>query len=198
LLTIDRNLIIGSFSENLNEWGNGQVKRINRTRSIGIFAWAAFLALALAGCAGIGQSLQAPDIRLAGLLVEEVDLFETILQLKLRVINGNDIPLVLKGIQCELELNDKSVATGVSKTPVNIPALGSDTVSVRVYSSMFNIASTFFRMVQNETAKTGTPDFTYKLSGRIHLETSGLTPSTIPFKTTGKISLENTFGKIVE
>ena len=174
------------------------MNRTNRTRSIGIFGWAAFLALVWAGCAGIGQSLQAPDIRLAGLLVEEVDLFETILQLKLRVINGNDIPLVLKGIQCELELNDKSVATGVSKTPVNIPALGSDTVSVRVYSSMFNIASSFFRMIQNEAAKTGTPDFTYELSGRIHLETTGLTPSTVPFKTTGNISLEKSFEKIIE
>ena len=49
-----------------------------------------------------------------------------------------------------------------------------------------------------EAAKTGKPDLTYQLSGRIHLETSGLTPSTIPFKTTGKISLEDTFGKIVE
>jgi LEA14-like dessication related protein len=165
---------------------------------MGIFVWAAFLILTWNGCAGLGQSLQAPDIRLAGLLVEEVDLFETVLQLKLRVINGNDIPLVLKGIQCELELNDKSVATGVSKTPVNIPALGSDTVSVRVYSSMFHIASSFFRMVQNEAAKTGNQDFTYQLSGWIHLETSGLAPSTIPFKTTGKISFEDTFGKIVE
>ena len=68
-----------------------------------IFVWAVFLVVAWTGCAGLGQSLQAPDIRLAGLLVEEVDLFETVLQLKLRVINGNDIPLVLKGIQCELE-----------------------------------------------------------------------------------------------
>lgn len=174
------------------------MKRINRTRSMRIFVWAAFLVVAWTGCTGLGQSLQAPDIRLAGLLVEEVDLFETALQLKLRVINGNDIPLVLKGIQCELKLNDKSVATGVSRAPVTIPALGSDTVSVKVYSSMFNIASSFFRMAQKETAKTGNPDFTYQLSGRIHLETSGLTPSTIPFKTTGKISLENAFGKIVE
>lgn len=174
------------------------MNRLNKTPSTGIFVWAAFLILAWTGCAGLGQSLQAPDIRLAGLLVEEVDLFETVLQLKLRVINGNDIPLVLKGIQCELEINDKSVATGVSNTPANIPALGSGTVSVRVYSSMFNIASSFLQMVQNEAAKTETPDLSYKLSGRIHLETSGLTPSTLPFKTTGKISLENTFGKIVQ
>ena len=174
------------------------MKRSNRAPSMGIFVWAAFLILTWTGCAGLGQSLQAPDIRLAGLLVEEVDLFETVLQLKLRVINGNDIPLVLKGIQCELELNDKSVATGVSKTPVTITALGSDTVSVRVYSSMFNIASSFFRMIQKEADKTGKTDLTYQLSGRIHLETSGLTPSTIPFNTSGKIALEDTFGKIVE
>ncbi|MFZ0133453.1 MAG: LEA type 2 family protein [Desulfobacterales bacterium] len=161
-------------------------------------AGAAFLVMVATGCAGLGQSLQAPDIRLAGLTIEEVDLFETVLKLKLRVINGNDIPLALKGIQCELELNGKSVATGVSKTPVTIPALGSDTVTVRVYSSMFNIASSFFRMAQTEAAKTGHPDLSYQLKGRIHLETSGLTPTTIPFKSTGKISLEEAFGKIVE
>ncbi|MFZ0610861.1 MAG: LEA type 2 family protein [Desulfobacterales bacterium] len=171
---------------------------MKRLRMKRLFVGAALLVVVATGCAGLGQSLQAPDIRMAGLAVEEVDLFETVLQLRLRVINGNDIPLALKGIQCELELNGKSVATGVSKTPVTIPALGSDTVTVKVYSSMFNIASTFFRMAQTEAAKTGHPDLTYQLKGRIHLETSGLTPTTIPFKSTGNISLEDAFGKIVE
>ena len=171
---------------------------IKWTRMRRLCAGAAFLTMVATGCAGLGKSLQAPDILLAGLTVEEVDLFETVLQLRLRVINGNDIPLALKGIQCELELNGKSVATGVSKTPVTIPALGSDTVTVRVYSSMFNIASSFFRMARSEAAKTGPPDLTYQLKGRIHLQTSGLTPTAIPFKSTGKISLEEAFGKIVE
>lgn len=174
------------------------MKQISPTRMRSLCAGAALLAIVATGCAGIGKSLQAPDIRLAGLSVDEVDLFETVLQLKLRVINGNDIPLALKGIQCELELNGKSVATGVSKTPVTIPALGSDTVTVSVYSSMFHIASSFFRIAQTETAKTGHPDLTYRLKGRIHLETSGLTPTTIPFKSTGNISLEDAFGKFVE
>lgn len=174
------------------------VKWMIRNHNAVSVLWVALLAMVWTGCAGLGRSLQAPDVQLAGLLVEEVDFFETVLRLKLRVINGNDIPLAIKGIQCELELDDNSVATGVTNAPVNIPALASETVSVTVYSSMVDIASSFFRMARKGAHKTKSPEFTYRLRGRIHIETSGLTPSTIPFKTTGKISFEDTLRKMVE
>jgi hypothetical protein len=39
------------------------MKRNYKTRSMGIFVWAAFLVMVWTGCAGLGQSLHAPDIR---------------------------------------------------------------------------------------------------------------------------------------
>jgi LEA14-like dessication related protein len=159
---------------------------------------ALLVTVGLTGCAGLGPSFQVPEVRLAGLRVDQANFFETVMELTLRVINGNDAPLTLKGIFCELELNNKSVATGASKTAVAIPAFGSDTVTVTVYSSMFKIASSFFQIVQRGAAESQPPELSYQLSGRIHLEAAGLRPSSLPFKSTGTLSITDTFGKIVE
>lgn len=151
------------------------------------------------GCAGLGKPLRPPEIKLAGLAVEKTDLFETVLELTLRVINGNDTPLDIKGIECELEINDKSVASGVSGTAVNIPAFGSNTVTVTVYSSAFSIATTFIRFMQREMQNnSGKIDFSYRLDGRLHLNSNGLLPSTLPFNTTGNLSLNDSIDSILE
>lgn len=155
--------------------------------------------LIFCGCAGLGKPLRSPEIRLAGLSVENADLFETVLQLNMRVINGNDIPLEIKGIECDLEINDKSVASGVSGTPLKIPAFGSNTVSVTVYSSAFSIATTFIRFMQQEMQKsTGEIDFSYRLKGRLHLESGALIPSTLPFNATGNLRLKESFDHMLE
>lgn len=164
------------------------------------FVWGiTVLCLVFFGCAGLGKPLKSPEIRLAGLSVENADLFETVLQLNLRVINGNDIPLEIKGIECDLEINDKSVASGVSGTAVKIPAFGSSTVAVTVYSSAFSIATTFIRFMQREMQNTtGEIDFSYRLKGHLHLDSGALMPSTIPFKASGNLRLKESFDRMLE
>jgi LEA14-like dessication related protein len=164
----------------------------DKTREIGA---ALFILLLLAGCAGLGKPLKAPEIRFAGIQVEKIDLFETVMQLKLRVLNGNDVALDLKGLECELALNDKAVASGVSGTRVTIPAFGSDTVSVTVYSSVLNIASSIMRFAQKEAAGKGAPPLNYRLKGRLHLEGGALVPTILPFDATGELSVEQLFGR---
>lgn len=151
------------------------------------------------GCAGIGQPLKAPEIRLAGLSVENADLFETVLQLKLRVINVNDIPLEIKGIECELEINGKHLASGVSGTPVEIPAFGTNTVTMTVYSSAYSIFSTFLRFMQRELQKpSGEIDISYQLKGRVHLANTALMPSTLPFRTEGNLRFDENIDRQME
>ena len=159
----------------------------------------AVLIVVFQGCAGIGKPLRSPDIRLAGLRVENADFFETVFQLKLRVINGNDVPLEIKGIECDLDINDKSVASGVSGTTVKIPGFGSDTVTVTVYSSAFSIASTFIRLMQREMQNPSEAvDLSYRLKGRIHLANATLMPSTLPFKAVGNLNFSEEFDRILE
>ena len=151
------------------------------------------------GCAGLGKPLRSPDIKLAGLSMEKADLFETVLQLTLRVINSNDLDLEIKGIECELEINDKSVASGVSGTTVKIPAFGSNTVTVTVFSSAFSIATTFIRFLQQEMEnETGKVDFSYRLKGRLHLASTAWLPSSLPFNTTGRLSLNDSIDRMLK
>ena len=99
----------------------------------------------------------------------------------------------------DLEINDKSVASGVSGTAVKIPAFGSSTVTVTVYSSAFSIATTFIRFMQRETQNTtGEFDFSYRLEGRLHLESGALVPSTLPFKATGNLRIKESFDRMLE
>jgi LEA14-like dessication related protein len=129
--------------------------------------------------------------------MEKADLFETVLQLTLRVINRNDLDLEIKGIECELEINDKSVASGVSGTTVKIPAFGTNTVTVTVFSSAFSIATTFLRFMQQEMEnESGKIDFSYRLKGRLHLASKAWLPSTLPFNATGRLSLSESMDRM--
>ncbi len=168
-------------------------------RGNGVLWGFTLLTLVFLGCAGIGQPLKAPEIRLAGLSVENADLFETVLHLKLRVINGNDIPLEIKGIECELKVNDKQLASGVSGTTVQIPAFGSSTVTMTVYSSAYSIFSTLFHFMQRELQNPSEEiDISYQLKGRVHLANTTLMPSTLSFRTEGNLRFDENFDRQME
>lgn len=156
------------------------------------------LSVVLGGCAGFGKTLRTPEIRLAGISLEKVDLFETVLQLQLRVINGNDVPLALKGVECELDLNDKSVATGVSGSQVTIPALDSKTVAVTVYASALSMATSFMGFIRKEMDESGNKDISYRLKGRLHIEGGTLMPSALSFKAAGNLPLRETFERMTK
>ncbi|HHP7233885.1 MAG TPA: LEA type 2 family protein [Desulfobacterales bacterium] len=138
-----------------------------------------------AGCAGLGKPLQAPEVRMAGLRIEKVDFFETVLDLQLRVFNTNDMALELKGLECRLEINGEPLARGLASQPVRLPALSTATVSVTVFSSALDIANSFYRIVQPDGRPSDNGELTYRLKGKLHLSGDALLPPTLPFDTTG-------------
>ncbi|MBU0767807.1 MAG: hypothetical protein KJ687_01760, partial [Proteobacteria bacterium] len=75
--------------------------------------------LILSGCAGWGKRLESPRITLANFNVQEIKIFESVFAIEMRVYNTNDIPLEIKGLNCDLELNGKRLATGVANVKVN-------------------------------------------------------------------------------
>lgn len=154
------------------------------------FPLIAFAVLLLAGCAGFGKPLQAPEIRLAGLRVEKIDFFETVLDLRLRVYNTNDVALELKGLECVLELDGKPLARGLASRPVRLPALSADTVSIRVFSSAMDIAASFYRILRRAQTSTDDEEVSYRLKGKLHLGGGALIPPTLPFDTTGVLPVQ--------
>ena len=139
--------------------------------------------LFLLGCAGVGKRLEPPRVTLANIRVEEVKAFETVFQIELRVFNTNEVPITIKGVDCDLELNGRKFASGVSKVEKEIPSYGTDTLPIKLYSSVLDIFRGVLGLPSKET-------LTYMLKGRVRLGGGPLVPSVVPFKSEGELSLE--------
>jgi LEA14-like dessication related protein len=137
-----------------------------------------------AGCAGLGKPLDAPQVRLADIRLHEMKAFESIFEIQLRVINANDIPILINGISCDLEINEQSFASGVSNQRVEIPSYGTEIVSMIVYSSVLDIIRGVLSLQNRES-------FTYRLKGKVRLDAGALAPSVLPFSAEGELSPED-------
>ncbi len=137
----------------------------------------------LVGCAGLGKTLEPPRIHLSNVQFQESKALETVLQIDLRVFNTNDVPIKVKGLDCDLELNGRSFATGVSSVDREIPAFGTTTVPVTLYSSVVDLFRGIVGLQKKEKLKFG-------VSGRLRLEGGFLMPTVIPFKAEEELALE--------
>jgi LEA14-like dessication related protein len=142
---------------------------------------------ALAGCAGFGRTLETPRVSLAGLQVQEARGMETVFLAQVRVTNPNEVDLDVRGVECRLDINDKELAYGVSNARVRIPAMGSETIPVTIYSSVLDIVRGLIGLPQREELR-------YRLKGKVHLEGTGWLPSTLPFDSQGSVNLKELAG----
>jgi len=139
---------------------------------------------ALVGCAGLGKTIEPPRAHIANIRVQEMRGLETVFQVELRVINTNDVPLTVKGMDCELRINDRPFAVGVSGHQVEIPAFGTAIFPVNLYSSVLDVLKNVVGMGLEKADKLN-----YKLAGNIRIEGGTLMPSSLPFESKGEISL---------
>jgi LEA14-like dessication related protein len=137
----------------------------------------------LSGCPKPGTHLVSPKISLVNIQVLDIKLFETTLKIDLRVLNPNNIPLQLKGTDCDLELNGKKFASGVSDEQVKIPAFGTAIVPMTIYSSMFDVVQSLIKTEKRQKLN-------YRIKGRVHLSGGSLLSPVIPFTSEGSISLD--------
>jgi len=154
-----------------------------RMRPIGSAAAAMLVILTLAGCAGIGKPFETPRVSLSNIQVQESKGLETAFLVLLRVTNPNDGELDIKGLDCDLEINGKPFAYGISNTQVTVPAFGSETIPVTVYSSVIDIIKGLFGLQQRE-------DLSYRVKGKVRMAGGGLMPSTLPFDSQGTVSIK--------
>lgn len=135
----------------------------------------------MAGCAGVGQRLEPPQVKLATIKVEEFSVLETVFEIHLRVFNTNDTALQIKGLQCELEINGQPFAMGISDADVEIPSYGTQLLPVRAYASLFDMIKSLQGMQDHDQLK-------YHIKGKVRLG-AGAFPSVLGFDSEGNISL---------
>jgi LEA14-like dessication related protein len=121
--------------------------------------------VALAGCAGLGKTIESPRAHIANIRVQEMKGLETVFQVELRFINTNDVPLTVNGMDCELRINDRPFAFGISGHRVEIPAFGTAIFPVNLYSSVLEVLKNVVGMGLEKADKLN-----YKLDGNIRIE----------------------------
>ena len=75
-------------------------------------------------------SLEPPAVTLAGVELSEVTMFETTVQVKLRVSNPNPEPMTLEGASFKLRLEGYKIGQGLSSDTVAIDRLDSALLNV--------------------------------------------------------------------
>jgi len=144
------------------------------------FAACLFLTL---GCAGLGKTLEPPRVSFANVKIQELKGMENVVHIELRVFNTNDVSLTVKAVDCELTMNRKRLATGVSKIDREIPAYGTALIPLTLYSSVVDLFRGVIGLQEKEKVIFG-------LTGKLRVEGGMWTPSAIPFSAEHELSLE--------
>ncbi len=140
-----------------------------------------------AGCVGIIKPVEEPRVTLVDLQVVEVKALETVFQIQLRVINPNDYPFDLQGVNCDLKIDGKYFASGVGNQTREISAFGTAQVPVMVYASTLNMFSSVLQFVQGMEQQAGLTPLRYELTGKIRV--GGSLNRSVPFHSKGVLSL---------
>lgn len=147
--------------------------------------------LLLAGCAATGRYAKAPRFILADIRVQEIKTLESAFQIGLRVINPNEIPLEISGLECELKIDGKDFATGVAGDHHVIPAYGSAIVPVTVYASMLDMVASAVTFAQRSDNDAGDrKPLRYELTGHVRLGGKNMLRRSLPFRSKGELSLD--------
>lgn len=135
------------------------------------------------GCAGI-PSLTKPAVTLSDFGVEEIKAFESKFLVDLRIINSNEFPITIRGVACDLSLNDRKFGTGVSDKTVNVPAFETNIVPVVIYSSMIDLVRGFIEASEKE-------QLSYIIEGVLRIRAGGSLPVSVPFEHKGVIDIKD-------
>lgn len=158
------------------------MRRIHTIYSLICFV---FLLLTIGGCARLGSGFEQPSISVSNMRAGKISPLETVFILDLRIMNPNDFPLDIRGLNCKLQVNGRHFATGLSNTPQSIPAYDTAILPVTVYASMFDMATSVIQLLQHTQQVTDIEPLHYQLAGTVRLERYGA----YDFTTDGEVTL---------
>jgi LEA14-like dessication related protein len=162
--------------------GNEMSMKVSRIAGFGAAA-----ALALAGCTGIPRNLRTPEVSFVSLRAIEASVFEQKLEVRMKVLNPNDIELPVNGLDVDIELADEPFAHGISARQFVVPARGEAEFDMIVTA---NAASALLKIAGGDRKS---PDVGYRLKGRLSTRIGML--RTIPFEETGTLPMSDLLGK---
>jgi len=120
------------------------------------------VAAVLGGCAGFG--MERPRVTLSDITVKDARVLEQVFEVKLRVMNPNDMELPISGLAFDVELNGAPFASGVSGEQVTVPRFGSTVITAEAVSGIAGIVRQLAKLVEG-----GLTTLSYRVTGRVYL-----------------------------
>jgi len=136
--------------------------------------------LLISGCALL-QPRDPLHVTVAGIEPLPGEGLELRMSVKLRVQNPNDAPLDYKGVAVEMNVQGKTLASGVTNEPGTVPGFGEAVIAVPVTISAFRMARQALGMMTGE----GVEKIEYEMKGKL----SGGGMSAMRFVTKGQFDL---------
>jgi LEA14-like dessication related protein len=140
------------------------------------------VALALAAGCSSSTGLEPPTLTLTDLAVVDATLFETTLDVAVRISNDNPEPLLVDGVVVKLELGGRGVGKGSSPEPVEIPRFGSALRRLEIHLNNLAVASRLRSILESSTVDWG-------LAGKVWVVSSSGRVRALPFESRGRLDL---------
>jgi hypothetical protein len=112
--------------------------------------------------------------------------FEARMQLKLRVQNPNDTAIDFNGITVELDVQGRSLASGLSNQSGTVPPFGEAMITVPVTVSMWGMANQALGLLSGKSMTK----ITYQMRGKLNDTRNGM----LPFKSEGTLNVADLVG----
>jgi LEA14-like dessication related protein len=137
-----------------------------------------------------------PKVSIADIRIQEVKALEGVFLIKLRILNPNDVPLDLHGINCDLEINKRHFASGLGDSNQVVPAFGTAVVPVEVYASVLDMITSVADLIHTAGKIPAKEEpVPYTLQGTVRVGIHGFKKE-VPFKSSGELSLKGLSQKL--
>ena len=129
------------------------------------------------GCAGFGKQLLTPEVSLVDLRPLPSESLEQRFEVKIRVLNPNDIDLAGDGVDLTLEINERRLGRAVSSETFLVPRLGDAIISLVATANWLDV-------LRQAVALPEARGIEYTLRGRLFLADS---PTWLSFEYEGRL-----------
>ena len=127
----------------------------------------ALATLALAGCASLPEH-DPLQVTVAGIEPLQGEGLELRLLVKLRVQNPNESAIEYDGIYVQLDVQDRTFATGVSDQPGTVPRFGEAVIAVPVTVSVMRMVRQVMGVLDDQPVEVVRYELSGKLTGAMY------------------------------
>jgi len=153
--------------------------RITSARTLPVIL--ALTAVASFGCATT-DTIAPPDVTLVDLEFVDATIFESTLDVAVRIFNENPEPLILDGAVIKLELEGRNFGKGASSDRIEIPELDSVVQRLEMHLSHIAVATKLKTVIESKMVN-------YSITGKVYVITPSGRVKRLPIDKQGQIDL---------